>query len=151
MRSSGDERMLRESSLEEEGVPDMEGDPEGMVLADADIEDIVPPRDLPGPSIDYGVTAAEQQIDEPLADRVRREEPDFWEQALAEDDRITPGRLVQPDEGAIDVDEAAEEVGFGTGDIYGMSAEEEAIRVTDEDSQGELGLGGGMPGYLQDD
>ena len=41
MRSSGDERVLRESNPEEEGVPDMEGDPEGMVLAGDDVEDIV--------------------------------------------------------------------------------------------------------------
>jgi hypothetical protein len=149
MRSSGDERLLRDANPEEEGIPDLEGDPEGMVLAGDDTEDIMVPRDYPVAALDYGVTAAEERVDEPLAQRVRREEPDFWELAEADEDRLSPGRLVQPDEGMVD-DDVAEEVGFGTDDLYGLSAEEEAVRIEGEDDQAHLGLGQGWPGYLED-
>ncbi|MEA2826476.1 MAG: hypothetical protein QOG43_915 [Actinomycetota bacterium] len=151
MRDSGDQRLLRDSSPEEEGIPDLEGDPEGMVLAGDDDDDMIVPRDYPVAALDFGVTAAEQERGESLAARVRREEPDFWEQNLSEDDRIAPGRLVQPDEGQADVDDVAEEVGFATDDIYGLSAEEEAVRIESEDDPVGLGLGDGTPGYLSDE
>ena len=150
MRSSGDERLLRDSNPEEEGVPDLEGDPEAMVLAGDDVEDIVLPRDRPMASLDYGVTAAEQDLEESLEDRVRREEPDVWERALVDEDRVSPGRLVQPDEGSFDGDDVAEEVASGT-DIYGLSAEEEAVRVEPEDDAAHLGFGTGLPGYLDEE
>jgi hypothetical protein len=150
MRNSGDQRLLRDSSPEEEGIPDLEGDPEGMVLAGDDTDDVVLPRDYPVAALDYGVTAAEQARDESVADRARREEPDVWEQALAEEDRVSPGRLVQPDEGQIDVDDVGEEVGFATDDVVGLSAEEEAVRIEPDDAM-HLGLGDGSPGYLTDE
>ncbi len=149
MRNSGDEQLLRQSSAEEEGIPEVEDDPDGMVLA-GDDTDIMVPRDYPVAALDYGVTPAEQERDEPLADRVRREEPDFWEQALADDERRTPGRLVQPDEGQVDIDGVAEEIGFGTDDLGGLSAEEEAVRIESEDDA-RLGLGDGLPGYIDGD
>jgi len=149
MRSSGDERLLQDSSPEDEGIPDLEGDPEAMVLAGDDTDGIIPPRADPTAALDFGVTAAEQELEEGVAERSRREEPDFWERELVDEDRSSPGRLVQPDLGWDD-DTDAEEVGFGTGDIYGLSAEEAAVRIVDEDDEADLGLGQGWPGYLED-
>jgi hypothetical protein len=151
MRNPGDQRLLRDSNPEEEGIPELEGDPEGMVLAGDGGDDTFLPRDVPVAALDYGVTAGEQAGQESVADRARREEPDFWQRALAEDGRVSPGRLVQPDEGQVDIDDVAEEVGFATDDVVGLSAEEEAIRIVSEDDTFRLGLGDGTPGYLNDD
>lgn len=67
------------------------------------------PPDRPMGSLDYGVTPQEERIDEPLAERVRRERPDFDELAeggfVGEEGRV--GRLVAPDEGVHDDVEAA--------------------------------------------
>lgn len=53
------------------------------------------PPDEPVGSFDYGITAAEQRIDEPIAERVARERPE--DARVGEADRV--GRLVAPDEG----------------------------------------------------
>ena len=151
MRNSGDDQLLRDASPEEEGIPVLVGDPEGMVLSGDSADDTALPRDHPVAALDYGTTAAEQARDESVADRARREEPDFWELAQAEEERLSPGRLVQRDEGQIDVDGVAEEIGFATDDVVGMSAEEEAVRIESEDDPWRLGLSEGMPGYLDDD
>ena len=49
------------------------------------------------------------------------------------------------------VDDVAEEVAFGTDDVYGLSAEEEAIRMSTRTTPPDLGLGRGSPGYLDGD
>ncbi len=84
----------------------------------------------------------------PVAGRVAGEEPDLSSARLLGDDgHALAGRLVQPDSGMVDVDDTAEEFGHDAGDGAGLSAEEAAIRVeTDPD-----GLGGGWPGYLDED
>ena len=54
---------------------------------------------------------------------------------------------MQSDSGMVDVNDTAEEFGLEVADGAGLSAEEAAMRVeTDPD-----GLGGGWPGYLDED
>ena len=54
------------------------------------------------------------------------------------------GRLVQPDEGMVDLDDTAEEVADLADDYVGLSAEEEAVRIETNPA----GLGRGSDGYL---
>jgi hypothetical protein len=61
--------------LDAEGVPEDDLYP-GLAGTGGDYEEMAAPRETPGPSVDYGITAAEERTDEPLALRVAREEPD---------------------------------------------------------------------------
>lgn len=61
--------------LDAEGVPE-DDLPPGMAGTGGDYEEVAGPRETPGASVDYGVTAAEERIDEPIEQRVAREEPD---------------------------------------------------------------------------
>ncbi len=143
-----DEALLREAALEEEGIPELEDQPAGKVLSGETSEGLVPPRDYPLGAEEFGTTAAEDAMGETLAQRVAREVPDApVGDGLDDDDEPLAGRLVQPDLGVVDVDETAEEVGEAVPDVGGLSAEEEAMRVEREPG----GLGGGWPGYLQDE
>jgi hypothetical protein len=143
-----DEALLREASLEEEGIPELEDQPVGKVLSGETPEGVVPPRDYPLGAEEFGTTAAEDAMGETLAQRVAREVPDVpVGEGLDDDDQSLAGRLVQPDLGVVDVDDTAEEVGEAVPDVGGLSAEEEAMRVEREPG----GLGGGWPGYLQDE
>jgi len=67
------------------------------------------PPDEPMGVEEYGLTAQEERVDEPLADRIAREEPDFGERAEGSlgGDEDAVGRLVAPDEGVHVDDEAA--------------------------------------------
>ena len=145
--SNSDDDLLRQSSLEEEGIPDLEEQPVGKVLSGDTGEGVVPPRDYPVAADDFGTTAREESLGESFADRTGRQEPDVdVDDDLEEEDPVA-GRLVQPDLGALDYDETAEEVGDTTGDLAGLSAEEAAMRVEEDPG----GLGGGWPGYLGED
>jgi hypothetical protein len=64
-----------------------------------------PPDRLQGAN-QYGVTAAEESVDEPLAERVSREEPE-WRPADAEGSGVS-GTLVAPDEAPDDAQLDAE-------------------------------------------
>lgn len=109
------------------------------------------PPDQPAASFDYGVTPQEQRVQEPIAERVKREKP---EQSFVGEEG-TVGRLVAPDEGvhpddeaqavARDVDRVAEhdrpvgDVGTGDTTTYDaanergrhVSAEEAAVHERD--------------------
>jgi hypothetical protein len=62
-------------TLDDEGVPDLEGPlPEKAATGDPQ-EGVSPPRDHPA-SFDYGVTEEEDRRGEPISVRVAREEPD---------------------------------------------------------------------------
>jgi hypothetical protein len=94
--------------LDAEGVPE-EDLPPGLAGTGGDYEEIAAPRETPGPSVDYGTTAAEQQVGEPLAMRVAREEPD-----------VSPAGGEQP-------------VADLEGDpLAARPAEEEAVHITEE-------------------
>ena len=83
-------------ALDEEGIPDLET----PINAD---EGMIPTRDHPQGVEEFGVTAAEARADEPIADRVLREEPDFDEAAVGRAaEEAIGGRLLEP--GSEDVD-----------------------------------------------
>jgi hypothetical protein len=109
--------------LEAEGLLPIEDPLPGV---DDVTEGMVPPRDHPQPIGDE-VTAAGQRNPESLRERVRREEPD---RLRPEPDEV--GRLVQPDQGVVDVDEEPEEIADAVfGDRNALSAEEQALHITD--------------------
>ena len=116
------------TSMDAEGIPDLET----PVNQD---EGLIPPRDHPQAVEEFGITAAEERADEPLADRVLREEPDFDEGAIgqAADDAIR-GQLT--DAGSADVEvfddekDAVASVVGGDEDVA-LSAEEAAMHITD--------------------
>ena len=59
-----------------EGVPDLEEQPPGIDAETAE-EGSFPPRDHPLAATDWGTTAYEERVGEPLEVRVAREEPDI--------------------------------------------------------------------------
>lgn len=113
--------------LDEEGIPDLEtpiNEDEGMI----------PPRDHPQAVEEFGITAAEERMDEPIADRVLREEPDFDESTVGRAaDEAIGGRLIEP--GSEDVDVLDEEkdsiAALVTDGEVGLTAEEAAMHITD--------------------
>ena len=111
------------TDLEAEGLPDLEGQPEGVEDV---VEGLNPARDYPQ-GVEDRVTAAEQLGDEPLAERVWREEPGsepVEEEAL--------GRLVQPAQGVDGLDDEPTEMAEALGsDADALSAEEAAVHLTD--------------------
>lgn len=148
MTEHDDEALLRGAALEEEGIPELEDQPVGKVLSGETPEGVVPPRDYPLGAEEFGTTQAEDAMGESLAQRVAREVPDRpVGEGLDDEDEPLAGRLVQPDLGVVDVDDTPEEVGEAVPDAAGLSAEEEAMHVEREPG----GLGGGWPGYLQDE
>lgn len=148
MVERNDEALLRGAALEEEGIPELEEQPPGKILSGETPEGIVPPRDYPLGAEEYGTTAAEELIGETLAVRAAREEPALSSKGPLDDDRhALAGRLVQPDLGMVDVDDTDDEFGYDVTDGVALSAEEAAIRVETDPE----GLGGGWPGYLDED
>ena len=115
-------------SLDDEGIPDLEGPlPEKVATGDPQ-EGAPPPTDHPA-AADYGVTAAEQGQPEPLDQRLGRELPDTEVHA---DDRSPV--LVAPEDEELEAiddekDMVARATDAGTG---GLSAEEAAVHVVDE-------------------
>ena len=118
------------NELDEEGIPDLQD----TVTSD-DNEGMLPPRDYPQGAEEFGTTAAEESRGETLAQRVAREEPDFGQQGAPTGDlEQESGRIVEPgaESGAFD-DEAASIGSLVTDDASGLTAEEAAIHVVDED------------------
>lgn len=146
--SEQDDALVRGASFEEEGIPELEEQPVGKILSGETPEGLVPPRDEPLVVEDYGITPAEERAPEPIADRILREEPDMWANTgPAGDGYLRAGRLVAPDAGMVDLDDTPEEVGIDVGERVGLSAEEAAMRIEEEPE----GMGGGWPGYLDDE
>lgn len=132
--------------LDDEGIPELEGQPPGKVLSGDVAEGIVPPRDYPIAADEWGTTPAEEAAGEPFAMRVARERP---EMAYAPDEREPAGRIVQPDS---DLDHVVDVTADEIGDSYpdddsGLSAEEAAMRI--EDDPGGLNYDDD-PGYVTD-
>ena len=150
-----EDALVSGAALDEEGLPELEEQPPGKILSGDTHEGLVPPRDYPQAVDDHGTTPGEEARGETLAQRVAREEPepgagvpgsdggDGWDAPIDE----PAGRLVQPDLGMADLDETPEELGVATGDAVGLSAEEAAVRIVEEPA----GLGGGLPGYLDEE
>ena len=119
--------------LDREGIPDLET----PVNQD---EGLIPPGDRPVAAEEFGITAVEERKDEPIADRVTRELPDLdagdidlTDAERSYDDVAGPtGRLVEPGSEDVDVtDDEKDAIGTLFGDDGALSAEEEAIHLTD--------------------
>src|SRR4051812_49957781 len=118
-------------SLDQEGIPDLEGPlPEKAATGDPQ-EGVAPPSERPAAE-DYGVTAAEQSRGESLDRRIARELSDVEVDAVTS----SPGMvLVDPADEDVDVladlepDEVARAVDLGLGDV---SAEEAAMHLAPE-------------------
>jgi hypothetical protein len=113
------------ADFEREGTQPTEDNPPG-IFGDNDFDGEVPPGDRPKGVDEFGTTAQEERQGEPLADRVKREQPDV-ERGARED----VGRLVEPDGGMIDVDREPAAIAMETEDDGALSAEEAAMHITD--------------------
>jgi hypothetical protein len=121
------------SALEDEGVPDLsDALPSKAITGDAQ-EEADPPAEQPRASVDFGVTAEEMRAGEPLADRLRREEPD--RASLRGDGSDTPypedrdervGRFAEEREAATGKEQDAWAVDVGA-DGGGFAPEERAM------------------------
>jgi hypothetical protein len=129
------------SDLEQEGIPDLEGEYPGETATGVSQEGVVVPGDRPLGAEEFGTTAVEGRQDEPFSVRAEREEPDL---AAVEATGLGAGeRMVEPPWGALDADEEGELIGNIAGDDTGaLSSEEAAMHVTGED---------GAPGVTWDE
>ena len=122
-------REEHERTLDEEGVPDLDGPLPGKVATGDPQEGQAPPNDRPRASVDWGTTAEEEREGEPLDVRIQRERPDV--------DRLEPGapgepvQLVDPDEGD-GLDEEAELVADDVPADGALSPEERAMHGEEE-------------------
>lgn len=117
------------NEMDAEGIPDIEppiNQDEGQI----------PPRDYPQGVDEFGVTAVEERLEEPIAERVLREEPEpDIDEILAadlDDDDLVGGRLIAPggeDVDAVDVEK--DEVALLVADEGALTAEEAAMHITD--------------------
>lgn len=114
------------TDLEAEGIPAIEDQPPGLEDDYNQVEGMMPPRDHPVAAEDFGITPEEERMQEPLAERVLREEPDVMDGL---DDSV--GRLVEPDQGVAGLDDEATSIASDSADTDGLSAEEAAMHVTD--------------------
>ncbi len=129
-----------ESSLEDEGIPDLQdGTPQQQWASDPQQQPV--PGDEPMAVDEYGTTAEEQREPESLDGRLAREEADAAEpaeatQAAAPGEVAEPAvRVVEPDEGGApdtEKDMIADDVGPDAG---GYSAEERAMHVEPDESE----------------
>jgi hypothetical protein len=144
-------------TLDEEGIPDLEGPlPEKEQTGDPQ-EGIMPPQDHPVAATDWGITEEEQRAGEPLDRRVAHELPDIGEtdpvddiirdqvaEERAREDRdpadvLAPGEARDNVEGELLGDDLIDDrEGQAVASIVeadpleGHSAEEEAIHVVDD-------------------
>lgn len=109
--------------FEDEGIPETDD-------RTSEYQEFPPvPRDFPQGVEEYGVTAQDQRTDEPLTNRLRREEPDRQPRA----NTGVEGRLYEPESEVDEIDTTKEAVALeAEGDVYGLSAEEAAIHVEEE-------------------
>jgi hypothetical protein len=115
-------------SLDAEGIPDLEGPLPGKAATGDPQEGTPPPSDHPA-AADYGITAEEQSLDEPLDQRLGRELPDTEVRA---DDR-SPVLVAPEDEELAATDDEQDLVARGTdAGTGGLSAEEAAVHVVEE-------------------
>lgn len=115
------------ADLESEGIPDIETPPPGLEDDYNQIEGMIPPGDEPLGVEEFGITPEEERMQEPLADRVLREEPDVLPRGGDE----LLGRLIEPDQGVAGLDRERDPVAGLTDDDDGLSAEEAAMHITD--------------------
>jgi hypothetical protein len=146
-------------TLDDEGIPDLEGPlPEKEQTGDPQ-EGLMPPQDHPVAAADWGITEEEQRAGEPLDRRVAHELPDIGETdpvddivrdevaeeraredrdpaditAPGEDQEALRGELVGDD--LLDDEEPDAVASVADADpLEGHAAEEEAIHVVEDDA-----------------
>jgi hypothetical protein len=111
----------------EDGIPATEEVPEELLRTGEVSEGPMPPLDRPQAVDEWGVTAREQELGEPLDVRLRREQPDRLPRP--EDD---VRQVYQPGAEYFEDDEPAEVGEFDTLWEDTLSAEEAALRVVEE-------------------
>jgi hypothetical protein len=123
-------------TLDDEGIPDLEGPLAEKEMTGDPQEGASPPAGRPA-SLDYGVTPREQADGEPISVRVQREVPDVVE-ADEEDQAV---RLVdleadsegEPDDDGYDPDDDGELVAsVEEPGVTGLAAEDAAVHVRDD-------------------
>jgi hypothetical protein len=127
-----DERVFPRPAPEiiEDGIPATEEVPEELLLTGDVSEGPMPPLDRPQAVTEWGTTPFEERVGEPLDIRLRREEPDVFQQPEEVEEDVP--QLFQP--GAeYSIDEEPAEVG----DLDAvwedsLSAEELAMRIEEE-------------------
>jgi len=120
-----------ERTLDDEGMPDLDGPLDEKVITGDPQEGLAPPNDAPRASVDFGTTAEEQRHGESLDLRLAREEPDdIAGAATASSQPATPELardLADTDDEAELIDEDVRQSAS-----LGHSAEEDAVHVVDE-------------------
>jgi len=121
--------MGMDRSLDQEGIPDLEGPLAEKAATGDPQEGVSPPSDRPA-SLDYGTTAEEQARGEPLDDRISRELPDFEELGASAE----AGVVIAPEDEALGLyDEEKDVIGRAADDEQtGLSAEEAALHVVED-------------------
>jgi hypothetical protein len=117
-------------TLDDEGVPDLEGPLPAKAATGDPQEGASPPTDRPA-SLDWGTTAAEQARPEPLDVRLRRELPD---EPILEEARehLTGVRMEDEDIGGFDDEKDLVAREIDVGDDVALSPEEAAMHIEDE-------------------
>jgi hypothetical protein len=77
-----------ERTLDDEGIPDLEGPLPGKAATGDPQEGLAPPNEKPRASVDKGVTSEEQRRPESIGERVDREQPDVGEAPSASDREV---------------------------------------------------------------
>jgi len=117
-----------ERTLDDEGMPDLEGPLDAKVITGDPQEGLAPPNDAPGASVDYGTTAEEQRHGESLDLRIAREVPDDAAVRASQDDvPELVGDPVLDDREAEMIDDDVRQPAS-----LGHSAEEAAVHVVDD-------------------
>ena len=131
-----DEREKSGRTLEEEGVPDLEGPLVEKEITGDPQEGVAPPNYRPKAATDWGTTVDEQRRPEPLDVRIAREEPDVGASDVAPDPDAWDRPVRLTDEADADVglrDDESELLGSDTGDQPDdFSAEELALHEEHE-------------------
>jgi len=127
--------------ITEAGIPAIDEVPEEVVLTGDTMEGELPPLDHPQGVEEYGITAAEQQRPESLADRVAREQPEV---SATGDGGVSP--LTPPDSAAGMLDPDADLLGEEDAQVEDTPAPEEAALRLTEDLPG--ATDDASPGYL---
>src|SRR5437763_4695986 len=113
--------------LEAEGIPAIEEPIPGRDVETSE-EGMMAPRDhsiAAGSDPAYPVTAAEERMPESVANRARRENPDFGDEDFDGDEESElASRLMEPDSDVDEIDVTAEEVADLVDDGGGFTAEE---------------------------
>lgn len=113
-------------TLDEEGIPDLQG-PDPAKAATGDPQEGEPPPSTRPASEDWGVTGAEERHGEPLSVRTARERPDFGAPGALQD---TPESLVLVDPADEDVDVEADV----EKDVVGRVVPQSGLLVAPEDA-----------------